>query len=192
MNDKKIVILIIILIVILSAMFLIINLFPKENIKKNTQTTTSAVNEKNTSSVLKDYQIDERSEKIIIEGEEEEITVRTYVSRLDFKVDYDIERFDPFIINSKTMSFIFKENSSIYVNIENLDKDTYFEKYEKFTNGELPIISENQECEFTYKFLRANDTYLLITKSIIVGSEYAEGVGVRLDNIINSLYISKF
>lgn len=187
-NVKKVIAFILLILII--GVFLIINIFSEEEKRKieNTTTTVRTTQAKPKS----DYSDNQRTEYIVLEGMREAVTVQTYHSSLGVQVDYDIAYFTPNRVSNKELVFVNNYDNTNYVSIESVSESLYFKEYESYENDEMfRLNSQEENYSYSYKFLRGNGVYFIITKKIKNDFEYKEGLSIRMDHLINSLYITQ-
>jgi hypothetical protein len=120
---------------------------------------------------------------IYIEGEEETINVAKYNSHLGFSINYDVDLFSLNVKNDSRIIISFKEDNTIYLSIEKLEKNDYLELYKKES-----ISKEVDNYMYNYTYLRNNNSYYRLTTVVPNNSEY-EDLYIRLNYMIDSFTI---
>ena len=163
-KDFKYILMIIISVICLSVGLLMFNVKSSENMKvTSTTTTTKIVVEENL-----------KKDKIIVNGVEEEIVLKTYVAYDIFKIDIDVNNFEMMKLSNNTYYLKDLNDENIYLKFEMLDEETF--------NREN--ISEN----LNYSYLHGDKIYLKVTKN--VDESISDGILKRMDYMLATLYIS--
>ncbi len=129
------------------------------------------------------YSIEEKSETIILEGQEESITTKKYISDLKYSMRYDIDRFKV-SKNNKQDVYTFIDNKDVVVFVEKstLPNDCKKESFENGYNNCYKYIDETKEEYYVYD----GDRVYKVKVKTPGGIEYSEGVKVRINYMINS------
>lgn len=163
-KDFKYILMIIISVICLSAGLLMFNVKSSKNVKvTSTTTTTKIVVEENL-----------KKDKIIVNGVEEEIVLKTYVAYDIFKIDIDVNNFEMMKLSNNTYYLKNLNDENIYLKFEMIDEETF--------NREN--ISDNSN----YSYLHGDKIYLKVTKNI--DESISDGVLKRMDYMLATLYIS--
>lgn len=163
-KDFKYILMIIISVLCLSVGLLMFNVKSSKNVKVSpTATTTKIVVEENL-----------KKDKIIVNGVEEEIVLKTYVAYDIFKIDIDVNNFEMMKLSNNTYYLNDLNDENIYLKFEMLDEETF--------NREN--ISDNSN----YSYLHGNKIYLKVTKN--VDERISDSVLKRMDYMLATLYIS--
>lgn len=163
-KDFKYILMIIISVICLSVGLLMFNVKSSKNVKvTSTTTTTKIVVEENL-----------KKDKIIVNGVEEEIVLKTYVAYDIFKIDIDVNNFEMMKLSNNTYYLNDLNDENIYLKFEMLDEETF--------NREN--ISDNSN----YSYLHGNKIYLKVTKN--VDERISDSVLKRMDYMLATLYIS--
>lgn len=182
MKDKRYIIVSVIILLILCCLFLILNIssLKEKHQAKNTTTTTKITTTKTHEE--SDLTIED---KIMIEGLEETIYVKKFITHLGFEFKYQSEYFKvSFLSNGSVLIENIFDNKN-YIQIEKVSESEYYHEYEELSNKEK--LSEDGYLT-TYRFYRDNSfTFLKVTKCINNNIEQIEGLNVRMDYIIDSL-----
>lgn len=163
-KDFKYILMIIISVLCLSVGLLMFNVKSSKNVKVSpTATTTKIVVEENL-----------KKDKIIVNGVEEEIVLKTYVAYDIFKIDIDVNNFEMMKLSNNTYYLKNLNDENIYLKFEMIDEETF--------NREN--ISDNSN----YSYLHGDKIYLKVTKNI--DESISDGVLKRMDYMLATLYIS--
>lgn len=163
-KDFKYILMIIISVICLSVGLLMFNIKSSKDVKlTSTTTTTKIVVEENL-----------KKDKIIVDGNEEEIVLKTYVAYDIFKIDIDVNNFEMTKMSNNTYFLKDLNDENIYLKFEMIDEETF--------NREN--ISEN----LNYSYLHGDKIYLKVTKN--VDERISDTILKRMDYMLASLYIS--
>ena len=163
-KDFKYILMIIISVICLSVGLLMFNIKSSKDVKlTSTTTTTKIVVEENL-----------KKDKIIVNGVEEEIVLKTYVAYDIFKIDIDVTNFEMMKLSNNTYFLKDLNDENIYLKFEMIDEETF--------NREN--ISEN----LNYSYLHGDKIYLKVTKNI--DESISDTILKRMDYMLASLYIS--
>lgn len=163
-KDFKYILMIIISVICLSVGLLMFNIKSSKDVKlTSTTTTTKIVVEENL-----------KKDKIIVNGNEEEIVLKTYVAYDIFKIDIDVNNFEMTKMSNNTYFLKDLNDENIYLKFEMIDEETF--------NREN--ISEN----LNYSYLHGDKIYLKVTKN--VDESISDTILKRMDYMLASLYIS--
>lgn len=163
-KDFKYILMIIISVICLSVGLLMFNIKSSKDVKlTSTTTTTKIVVEENL-----------KKDKIIVNGNEEEIVLKTYVAYDIFKIDIDVNNFEMTKMSNNTYFLKDLNDENIYLKFEMIDEETF--------NREN--ISEN----LNYSYLHGDKIYLKVTKN--VDERISDTILKRMDYMLASLYIS--
>ena len=163
-KDFKYILMIIISVICLSVGLLMFNIKSSKDVKlTSTTTTTKIVVEENL-----------KKDKIIVNGVEEEIVLKTYVAYDIFKIDIDVTNFEMMKLSNNTYYLKDLNDENIYLKFEMIDEETF--------NREN--ISEN----LNYSYLHGDKIYLKVTKNI--DESISDTILKRMDYMLASLYIS--
>lgn len=163
-KDFKYILMIIISVLCLSVGLLMFNIKSSKDVKlTSTTTTTKIVVEENL-----------KKDKIIVNGIEEEIVLKTYVAYDIFKIDIDVNNFEMTKMSNNTYFLKDLNDENIYLKFEMIDEETF--------NREN--ISEN----LNYSYLHGDKIYLKVTKN--VDERISDTILKRMDYMLASLYIS--
>ena len=163
-KDFKYILMIIISVICLSVGLLMFNVKSSKNVKvTSTTTTTKIVVEENL-----------KKDKIIVNGVEEEIVLKTYVAYDFFIIDIDVNNFEMMKLSNNTYYLKNLNDENIYLKFEMIDEETF--------NREN--ISDNSN----YSYLHGDKIYLKVTKNI--DESISDGVLKRMDYMLATLYIS--
>ncbi len=163
-KDFKYILMIIISVICLSVGLLMFNIKSSKDVKlTSTTTTTKIVVEENL-----------KKDKIIVNGIEEEIVLKTYVAYDIFKIDIDVNNFEMTKMSNNTYFLKDLNDENIYLKFEMIDEETF--------NREN--ISEN----LNYSYLHGDKIYLKVTKNI--DESISDTILKRMDYMLASLYIS--
>ena len=136
------------------------------------------------------HPFDEREKTLSLNGQEEVVVLRTYVSTNNYRIDYDVENFNPVKMGNNSLVLLNNSDNSITIEIENLSAEDYFAEYEKYTNSvDYNAANELDGYTYTYTFLRGNNVYLRVTKCITEDTASLGTLSYRMDYMINSIYI---
>lgn len=185
MKDKRYIIISVITIILLCCLFLVLNLLSlnEKHKAKNTNTTTKTTTTK--APEEPDLAI---QDKIMIEGVEETIYVKKYITHLGFEFKYQSEYFKVSFLSNGSVLIEDLNDSKNYIQIEKVNESDYYREYEELSDKE--DLSEDGYLT-TYKFYRGNSlTFLKVTKCIKNDTEHFEGLNVRMDYITDSLYFN--
>lgn len=185
MRDKKYIIVSIVLLILLCCLLLILNILSlseKHQAKKTTTTT------KITTTKAPEEPDLAFEDKIMIEGIEETIYVKKYITHLGFEFKYQSEYFKVSFLSNGSVLIENLEDSKNYIRIEKVNESDYYREYEE--NHDKEELSEDNYLT-TYRFYRDNSfTFLKVTKCIKNDTEHIGGLGIRMDYIIDSLYFN--
>lgn len=175
MKDKYKLI-IVLLLLLIGIFFIILNFTDIIKLNKKIITTTKVT----TTLPLGNNEIFE--ETIYLEGEKETVKYRTYESYFGYKVNYMVDYFGVATSSNSTIISALTDNTN-YIKIEKVAELVY--------SNESSTLNEEVKdgYKYEYSFIKGNKVYLKITKCYIDSSEYAEGIGTRMDYIINSISI---
>lgn len=163
-KDFKYILMIIISIICLSVGLLMFNIKSSKDVKlTSTTTTTKIVVEENL-----------KKDKIIVNGNEEEITLKTYVAYDIFKIDIDVNNFEMTKMSNNTYFLKDLNDENIYLKFEMIDEETY--------------NHENVSDNLNYSYLHGDKIYLKVTKN--VDERISDTILKRMDYMLASLYIS--
>lgn len=163
-KDFKYILMIIISVLCLSVGLLMFNVKSSKNVKVSpTATTTKIVVEENL-----------KKDKIIVNGVEEEIVLKTYVAYDIFKIDIDVTNFEMMKLSNNTYFLKDLNDENIYLKFEMLDEETF--------------NRENISNNVNYTYLHGDKIYLKVTKN--VDERISDSVLKRMDYMLATLYIS--
>ena len=163
-KDFKYILMIIISVICLSVGLLMFNVKSSKNVKvTSTTTTTKIVVEENL-----------KKDKIIVNGVEEEIVLKTYVAYDIFKIDIDVTNFEMMKLSNNTYYLKDLNDENIYLKFEILDEETF--------------NRENISNNVNYSYLHGDKIYLKVTKN--VDERISDSVLKRMDYMLATLYIS--
>ena len=163
-KDFKYILMIIISVICLSVGLLMFNVKSSKNVKAtSTTTTTKIVVEENL-----------KKDKIIVNGVEEEIVLKTYVSYDIFKIDIDVTNFEMMKLSNNTYYLKDLNDENIYLKFEMIDEETF--------------NRENISNNVNYTYLHGDKIYLKVTKN--VDERISDSVLKRMDYMLATLYIS--
>ena len=163
-KDFKYILMIIISVICLSVGLLMFNVKSSKNVKvTSTTTTTKIVVEENL-----------KKDKIIVNGVEEEIVLKTYVAYDIFKIDIDVNNFEMMKLSNNTYYLKDLNDENIYLKFEMLDEETF--------------NRENISNNVNYTYLHGDKIYLKVTKNI--DESISDGILKRMDYMLATLYIS--
>ena len=158
------VLMIVVIVVCLSIGLLMFNVkSSKDKGNKTTTTTTKIVIEENL-----------KKDKIIVDGNEEEITLKTYVAYDIFKIDIDVNNFEMTKMSNNTYILKDLNDENIYLKFEMIDEETF--------------NRENISNNVNYTYLHGDKIYLKVTKNI--DESISDGILKRMDYMLATLYIS--
>lgn len=133
------------------------------------------------------YSTDKKLEYITLEGEKELISTQKYISELGYNMRYDVERFKVFNYkNQDIYRFIDNERVLVLVEKSSLPSDCNAEPLENGYNNCYKYIDDTMD---EYYISLNNKTYRIIIKTP-GGTEFQEGVKVRINYMINSFGIN--
>lgn len=163
-KDFKYILMIIISVICLSVGLLMFNVKSSKNVKvTSTTTTTKIVVEENL-----------KKDKIIVNGVEEEIVLKTYVAYDIFKIDIDVTNFEMMKLSNNTYYLKDLNDENIYLKFEMIDEETF--------------NRENISNNVNYTYLHGDKIYLKVTKN--VDECISDSVLKRMDYMLATLYIS--
>lgn len=163
-KDFKYILMIIISVICLSVGLLMFNVKSSKNVKvTSTTTTTKIVVEENL-----------KKDKIIVNGVEEEIVLKTYVAYDIFKIDIDVTNFEMMKLSNNTYYLKDLNDENIYLKFEMIDEETF--------------NRENISNNVNYTYLHGDKIYLKVTKN--VDESISDSVLKRMDYMLATLYIS--
>lgn len=163
-KDFKYILMIIISVLCLSVGLLMFNVKSSKNVKvTSTTTTTKIVVEENL-----------KKDKIIVNGVEEEIVLKTYVAYDIFKIDIDVTNFEMMKLSNNTYYLKDLNDENIYLKFEMIDEETF--------------NRENISNNVNYTYLHGDKIYLKVTKN--VDERISDSVLKRMDYMLATLYIS--
>lgn len=163
-KDFKYILMIIISVICLSVGLLMFNVKSSKNVKvTSTTTTTKIVVEENL-----------KKDKIIVNGVEEEIVLKTYVAYDIFKIDIDVTNFEMMKLSNNTYYLKDLNDENIYLKFEMIDEETF--------------NRENISNNVNYTYLHGDKIYLKVTKN--VDERISDSVLKRMDYMLATLYIS--
>lgn len=163
-KDFKYILMIIISVICLSVGLLMFNIKSSKDVKlTSTTTTTKIVVEENL-----------KKDKIIVNGIEEEIVLKTYVAYDIFKIDIDVNNFEMTKMSNNTYFLKDLNDENIYLKFEMIDEETY--------------NHENVSDNLNYSYLHGDKIYLKVTKNI--DESISDTILKRMDYMLASLYIS--
>ena len=134
------------------------------------------------------YSTDKKLEYIALEGDKELISTQKYVSELGYNMRYDVERFKVFKYKNQDI-YKFIENEQVLVLVEKstLPSDCNADPLENGYNNCYKYIDDTMD---EYYISSNNKTYRILVKTP-GGTEYAEGVKVRIQYMINTFEITE-
>lgn len=185
MKDKRYVIVSVIILIVLCCLLLVLNIssLNEKRHVKNTTTTTKTTTTK--APEEPDLAI---QDKIIIEGVEEIIYVKKYITHLGFEFNYQNEYFKVSLLSNGSVLIEDLNDSKNYIQIEKVNESDYYREYENLSEKE--DLSEDGYLT-TYRFYRGNSlTFLKVTKCIKNDTEHFKGLNVRMDYVIDSIYFN--
>ena len=163
-KDFKYILMIIISVICLSVGLLMFNIKSSKDVKlTSTTTTTKIVVEENL-----------KKDKIIVNGVEEEIVLKTYVAYDIFKIDIDVTNFEMMKLSNNTYYLKDLNDENIYLKFEMIDEETF--------------NRENISNNVNYTYLHGDKIYLKVTKNI--DESISDSVLKRMDYMLATLYIS--
>lgn len=163
-KDFKYILMIIISVICLSVGLLMFNIKSSKDVKlTSTTTTTKIVVEENL-----------KKDKIIVNGNEEEIVLKTYVAYDIFKIDIDVNNFEMTKMSNNTYFLKDLNDENIYLKFEMIDEETF--------------NRENISDNLNYSYLHGDKIYLKVTKN--VDERISDTILKRMDYMLASLYIS--
>lgn len=163
-KDFKYILMIIISVICLSVGLLMFNVKSSKNVKvTSTTTTTKIVVEENL-----------KKDKIIVNGVEEEIVLKTYVAYDIFKIDIDVTNFEMMKLSNNTYYLKDLNDENIYLKFEMIDEETF--------------NRENISNNVNYTYLHGDKIYLKVTKNI--DERISDTILKRMDYMLATLYIS--
>lgn len=163
-KDFKYILMIIISVICLSVGLLMFNVKSSKNVKvTSTTTTTKIVVEENL-----------KKDKIIVNGVEEEIVLKTYVAYDIFKIDIDVTNFEMMKLSNNTYYLKDLNDENIYLKFEMIDEETF--------------NRENISNNVNYTYLHGDKIYLKVTKNI--DECISDTILKRMDYMLATLYIS--
>ena len=163
-KDFKYILMIIISVICLSVGLLMFNVKSSKNVKvTSTTTTTKIVVEENL-----------KKDKIIVNGVEEEIVLKTYVAYDIFKIDIDVNNFEMMKLSNNTYYLKDLNDENIYLKFEMIDEETF--------------NRENISNNVNYTYLHGDKIYLKVTKN--VDECISDTILKRMDYMLATLYIS--
>lgn len=163
-KDFKYILMIIISVICLSIGLLMFNVKSSKNVKvTSTTTTTKIVVEENL-----------KKDKIIVNGVEEEIVLKTYVAYDIFKIDIDVTNFEMMKLSNNTYYLKDLNDENIYLKFEMIDEETF--------------NRENISNNVNYTYLHGDKIYLKVTKN--VDECISDTILKRMDYMLATLYIS--
>ncbi len=163
-KDFKYILMIIMSVICLSVGLLMFNVKSSKNVKvTSTTTTTKIVVEENL-----------KKDKIIVNGVEEEIVLKTYVAYDIFKIDIDVTNFEMMKLSNNTYYLKDLNDENIYLKFEMIDEETF--------------NRENISNNVNYTYLHGDKIYLKVTKN--VDERISDSVLKRMDYMLATLYIS--
>ena len=163
-KDFKYILMIIISVICLSVGLLMFNVKSSKNVKvTSTTTTTKIVVEENL-----------KKDKIIVNGVEEEIVLKTYVAYDIFKIDIDVTNFEMMKLSNNTYYLKDLNDENIYLKFEMIDEETF--------------NRENISNNVNYTYLHGDKIYLKVTKN--VDECISNTILKRMDYMLATLYIS--
>lgn len=163
-KDFKYILMIIISVICLSVGLLMFDVKSSKNVKvTSTTTTTKIVVEENL-----------KKDKIIVNGVEEEIVLKTYVAYDIFKIDIDVTNFEMMKLSNNTYYLKDLNDENIYLKFEMIDEETF--------------NRENISNNVNYTYLHGDKIYLKVTKN--VDESISDSVLKRMDYMLATLYIS--
>lgn len=163
-KDFKYILMIIISVICLSVGLLMFNIKSSKDVKlTSTTTTTKIVVEENL-----------KKDKIIVNGNEEEIVLKTYVAYDIFKIDIDVNNFEMTKMSNNTYFLKDLNDENIYLKFEMIDEETF--------------NRENISDNLNYSYLHGDKIYLKVTKNI--DERISDAILKRMDYMLASLYIS--
>lgn len=163
-KDFKYILMIIISVICLSVGLLMFNVKSSKNVKvTSTTTTTKIVVEENL-----------KKDKIIVNGVEEEIVLKTYVAYDIFKIDIDVTNFEMMKLSNNTYYLKDLNDENIYLKFEMIDEETF--------------NRENISNNVNYTYLHGDKIYLKVTKN--VDECISDTILKRMDYMLAILYIS--
>ncbi len=163
-KDFKYILMIIISVICLSVGLLMFNVKSSKNVKVSTTTTTTKI-------VVEENL---KKDKIIVNGIEEEIVLKTYVAYDIFKIDIDVTNFEMTKMSNNTYYLKDLNDENIYLKFEMIDEETF--------------NRENISNNVNYTYLHGDKIYLKVTKNI--DESISDSVLKRMDYMLATLYIS--
>lgn len=190
-NNKSHIVIVIITVLILISIFIIINISSaeKKNIDNKTTTTTKLKTDK-TPQVFGDKITDKDADYLLIDNEKVEIKLKTFEAAVGYNIDYIYEEYSPVKVNNMKLVLMNNEEPNVFVQIDVLDEDKYYDQYEDSLEGIYNHENEIDGYIYEYKFFRGNGVYLKITKCLRAIDEDRTTLP-KLDYMINSLKITK-
>lgn len=91
-------------------------------------------------------------------GITETIRVSKYNSHLGFQMNYEVDKFNVSLQSNSSVYFYLLDNEDIYLRVEKLNKEEYYNSYNKGILEEL-----NNSYKYKYKYLRNNKSYYKLT-----------------------------
>lgn len=179
MEDNKVASVILLVLVIL--LLFVVNIFAvRDKINRNVKTTTKVIT---TTKKKEDLLSDEKMDKIIIEGLEEDIVVKNYRTHLGYNFNYETALFNPVLLSNSSIELNYILDSTMYIKFERLTDEVYYDEYEKNNSKEVDIDGYLE----SYSFYRYKNIFLKVTKRIKNTPEYLESLNVRMQYTLNSI-----
>lgn len=136
--------------------------------------------------ITENYSTDRKLVYLTLEGQEELTSTQKYISDLGYTMRYDTERFKVFKYRNKDVyRFINNEEVLVIVEKAELPKDCYVNSLQNLYNSCVKNIDDTMD---EYYFYKNNNVYRILIK-VPKTSEYAEGVMVRINYMINNFEI---
>ena len=133
------------------------------------------------------YSTEEKEVTIMLEGQEESITTKKYVSDLGYSMRYDIDRFEVSKNkNQDVYKFIYNDEVIVFVEKSSLPKNCEKASLKNDYNNCHKYIDETKEEYYIYD---GDKVYKVLIKTP-GGTEYSEGVKVRINYMINTFKIN--
>ncbi len=163
-KDFKYILMIIISVICLSVGLLMFNVKSSKNTDVISRTTTTKI-------VVEENL---KKDKIIVNGIEEEIVLKTYVAYDIFKIDIDVNNFEMTKMSNNTYFLKDLNDENIYLKFEMIDEETF--------------NRENVSDNSNYSYLHGDKIYLKVTKN--VDERISDTILKRMDYMLATLYIS--
>lgn len=166
MKDRNLVhiVVVIVVVVLLTVVFVSINLLGAKEKKANDLPTTTTIKTQKVPPVFGDKIVDKENGYLLVDGENKEVKLKVFESVLGYKVDYLYELYTPVKINNVTLAIMNNEDSNVFLKIESLGENKYYDEYEDSLKRIYNRGDEVVGYNYDYKFFRGNGLYLKITK----------------------------